>query len=317
MHCGTFYRLRFPSKVAIQATQGNPDEANIEQEEEEVDDALILQEAATVATRQGASPSQPLENLRISLRCLAKRSTLALAIEQVYVPSPSLIPPAIVTTLTSQFNPATGEMLRFVADDSNSSSLLPEVAKSPTPITKVLKAPKILVVSKMTSHRASTMPTSSSKPPFPKAALVITPLPKAYDPPKASSEGLSKPSQPAVRGVVPNGPSQVNGVPGIPILRPKKQLVEERSAREDRIMVIVAEIQKLEQQLFALKAEQITLSSKLYKKIEEVKKVNQQVEDSESQLANSNIALEEPSRIFTIMQTYHSRIAALAKNVKL
>lgn len=48
-----------------------------------------------------------------------------------------------------------------------------------------------------------------------------------------------------------------------------------------------------------------------------MKKVNQEVEDSEAQLANINIYLEEPGMIFTIMQTYHSRIVALAKDVKL
>ncbi|XP_009353190.2 uncharacterized protein LOC103944450 [Pyrus x bretschneideri] len=96
-----------------------------------------------------------------------------------------------------------------------------------------------------------------------------------------------------------------------------QQLVEEGSSMEDRIIVVVAEIQKLEEQLSALKAEQMTLSSKLYKKMEEVKKVNHEVEESEAQLANNNIALEEPGCIFTIMQTYHSRIAALAKDVNL
>lgn len=61
----------------------------------------------------------------------------------------------------------------------------------------------------------------------------------------------------------------------------------------------------------------MTFSSMLYKKIKEVKRVNYEVEESEAQLANSNIALEEPGRIFTIMQTYHSRLAALAKDVNL
>lgn len=59
------------------------------------------------------------------------------------------------------------------------------------------------------------------------------------------------------------------------------------------------------------------LSSKLHQKIEEVEKVNLEVEDVEAQLVNNNIALEELGRIFTILQTYHSKIAALAKDVKL
>lgn len=82
-------------------------------------------------------------------------------------------------------------------------------------------------------------------------------------------------------------------------------------------MVVAAEIQKLEEQLSALKAKQMTLSSKLYNKTEQVKKVNQEVEESEAQLANINIALEELSCIFTILQTYHSRIVTLAKDVNL
>ncbi|CAN6587049.1 unnamed protein product [Malus baccata var. baccata] len=96
-----------------------------------------------------------------------------------------------------------------------------------------------------------------------------------------------------------------------------QQLVDEGSFMEDRIRVVAVEIQKLEEQHSTLKAEQMTLSSKLYKKLEKVKKVNHEVEESEAQLANSNMALEEPGRIFTIMQTYHSMIAVLAKDVNL
>lgn len=62
---------------------------------------------------------------------------------------------------------------------------------------------------------------------------------------------------------------------------------------EDCIMVVAAEIQKLEEQLSALKVEQITLSSKLYPKIEEVKRVNLEMDDSNAQLANNDIAPEE------------------------
>lgn len=69
-------------------------------------------------------------------------------------------------------------------------------------------------------------------------------------------------------------------------------------------MVVTSEINKLEEQLSVLKAEQITLANKLYQKIDEVKKVNLEVDDVAAQLANNNITLEEPGRIFTIMQTY-------------
>lgn len=61
----------------------------------------------------------------------------------------------------------------------------------------------------------------------------------------------------------------------------------------------------------------MTISSKLYMKIEEVKRVNHEVEKFKAQLTNSNIALEESGRIFTIMQTHHSRIVVLAKDVNL
>lgn len=71
-----------------------------------------------------------------------------------------------------------------------------------------------------------------------------------------------------------------------------QQLVVKGSAIEDLIMVVVVEIQKLEKQLSALKAEHLTLSSKLHKKIKEVKKVNYKVKESDAQLANNNIALE-------------------------
>lgn len=61
----------------------------------------------------------------------------------------------------------------------------------------------------------------------------------------------------------------------------------------------------------------MTLFSKLYKKIEEVKKVYQEMGDSESHLVNNNIVMEELGHIFTIMQTYHYRITALAEDVNL
>ncbi|KAM2994419.1 hypothetical protein FF2_046393 [Malus domestica] len=48
-----------------------------------------------------------------------------------------------------------------------------------------------------------------------------------------------------------------------------QKLVEEGSVIEDRIIVVASEIQKLEEELSALKAEQMTLLSKLYQKIEE------------------------------------------------
>lgn len=71
------------------------------------------------------------------------------------------------------------------------------------------------------------------------------------------------------------------------------------------------DIQKLEEQLAVLKAEQATLLSKLQQQIEEVKKANMELEDAESQLINSSTILAKPTRIFTLMQTYYSRIISL------
>ena len=58
-----------------------------------------------------------------------------------------------------------------------------------------------------------------------------------------------------------------------------------------RIKVVTFEIQKLEEQLAMLKAEQTTLLSKLHQQIKEVKKANMEMEDVKSQLANSNTVL--------------------------
>ncbi|KAB2618420.1 TMV resistance protein N-like [Pyrus ussuriensis x Pyrus communis] len=89
------------------------------------------------------------------------------------------------------------------------------------------------------------------------------------------------------------------------------------TATEERINVVTSEIQKLEEQLVVLKAKQTTILSQLYQQIEEVKKANLEMEDAESQLANNNIVLAESTRIFTIMQTYHSQIISLGEDVNL
>ncbi|XP_050146329.1 uncharacterized protein LOC126621788 isoform X2 [Malus sylvestris] len=84
------------------------------------------------------------------------------------------------------------------------------------------------------------------------------------------------------------------------------KLMNDGSLTKERIGVVTAEIQKLEEQLVVLKAEQATLLDTLENQIEEVKKINSELEHSRSQLANSHTVLAEPNRIFTIMQTYHS-----------
>ncbi|KAB2608814.1 TMV resistance protein N-like [Pyrus ussuriensis x Pyrus communis] len=96
-----------------------------------------------------------------------------------------------------------------------------------------------------------------------------------------------------------------------------QQLVDEGSATKEMIKVVTFEIQKLKEQLAALKAEQTTLLSKLHQQTEEVKKANLEMKDAESQLASSNTVLAEPTRMFTIMQTYHSRIITLGEDVTL
>ncbi|KAM2927936.1 hypothetical protein COP2_035240 [Malus domestica] len=86
---------------------------------------------------------------------------------------------------------------------------------------------------------------------------------------------------------------------------------------EERITIVDYEIQHLEEQLSSLKAEKVTLTNHLSQKVEEMEKTSQEIEDSENQLVNSNMYLGEPGRIFTIIQTYFSRIVALAEDVKL
>lgn len=94
-------------------------------------------------------------------------------------------------------------------------------------------------------------------------------------------------------------------------------LVGKGSGMKERIAVVDAEIQLLEEQLFSLKAEKVALTDRISKKVEEMEKTSQKVEDSKSQLVNSNTYLGELNRIFTTMQTYFSRVVALAEDVKL
>ncbi|KAB2628832.1 TMV resistance protein N-like [Pyrus ussuriensis x Pyrus communis] len=96
-----------------------------------------------------------------------------------------------------------------------------------------------------------------------------------------------------------------------------QQLVDEGLATEDRIKVATSENQKLEEQLDVMKVEQVTLLSKLHQQVEKVKKANLEMEDAESQLSNNNNVLVEPTKIFTIMLTYYSRIITLGEDVNL
>ncbi|KAM0975931.1 hypothetical protein EV1_018672 [Malus domestica] len=96
-----------------------------------------------------------------------------------------------------------------------------------------------------------------------------------------------------------------------------RQLVEEGSMMDERIAVVDYEIQRLKEPLSLLKAERVTLTNNFSQKVEEMEKTSQEIEDFENQLVNSNMYLGEPGRIFTIMQTYFSRVVALAEDVKL
>ncbi|KAM1378045.1 hypothetical protein ACFX2F_039559 [Malus domestica] len=96
-----------------------------------------------------------------------------------------------------------------------------------------------------------------------------------------------------------------------------ERLMDEGLLTKEKIGVVTSEIQKLEEQLVVLKAEQATLLGTLKNQIEEVKKSNSKLEYTRSQLANSHTVLAEPSRIFAIMQIYHSRIISLSEDVKL
>ncbi|KAM2690967.1 hypothetical protein EV1_044067 [Malus domestica] len=93
------------------------------------------------------------------------------------------------------------------------------------------------------------------------------------------------------------------------------RLMEESLQTKERVRVVTSKIQKLEEQLVALKAEQATLLDTIENQIEGVKKSNSELERARSQLVNNHTVLAKPSRIFAIMQTYHSRIITLCEDV--
>ncbi|KAM2531521.1 hypothetical protein PS1_000239 [Malus domestica] len=93
------------------------------------------------------------------------------------------------------------------------------------------------------------------------------------------------------------------------------RLMEESLQTIERVRVVTSKIQQLEKQLVALKAEQATLLDTLENQIEGVDKSNSELERARSQLVNNHTILAEPSRIFAIMKTYHSRIITLCEDV--
>ncbi|KAM1554743.1 hypothetical protein FF1_007308 [Malus domestica] len=92
--------------------------------------------------------------------------------------------------------------------------------------------------------------------------------------------------------------------------------MEESMQTKERVKVVSSEIQKLEEQLIALNAERATLLDTLEHQIEGVEEATSELEQAKSELVNSHTILAEPSRIFTIMRTYHSRVITLCKDVK-
>ncbi|KAM1241858.1 hypothetical protein ACFX2J_047009 [Malus domestica] len=94
------------------------------------------------------------------------------------------------------------------------------------------------------------------------------------------------------------------------------RLMGESMQTKERVKVISSEIQKLEEQLVALKEEQTTLLDTLEHQIEGVEKATSELKQAKSQLVNHHTVLAEPNRIFTIMRTYHSRIITLCEDVK-
>ncbi|KAB2597450.1 TMV resistance protein N-like [Pyrus ussuriensis x Pyrus communis] len=97
--------------------------------------------------------------------------------------------------------------------------------------------------------------------------------------------------------------------------RQANRLMDKGSAIKERIKVVTSEIQRLEEQLTMLRAKQRAILSKLHQQIEEIKKENSELEYVESQLVNSSTVLVELTRIFTIIQTYRSRIVTLGEDV--
>ncbi|KAB2599987.1 S2-RNase [Pyrus ussuriensis x Pyrus communis] len=255
----------------------------------------------------------------------------------------SILPSVMVVTPTSQFNPTTREMLYFVEDDSASSSLMLETITQSPPTFGKLIVPEIPVVSEVTSSKVLQAPSQPAVSkvafPWPPKASGITRIPIPWPRKAAATKApltinseaitivisISRHSkrlrmlslsytrlnicQMALRDQHLRAERQVNRVKCYKEKHSRtstslQQLVENGLTMEDKIKVVAFEIQTLEEQLFPFK-------------IEEVKRVNQEVEDSKAQLDNNNIALEEPGKIFTIMQTYHSRMAALARDLKL
>ncbi|KAM2538518.1 hypothetical protein TB2_023955 [Malus domestica] len=94
------------------------------------------------------------------------------------------------------------------------------------------------------------------------------------------------------------------------------RLMEESMQTKERVKVVSSEIQKLEEQLIVLKADIATLLDTLEHQIEGVEEATSELEQAKSELVNNHTVLAEPSRIFTIMRTYHSRVITLCKDVK-
>ncbi|KAB2615662.1 hypothetical protein D8674_022250 [Pyrus ussuriensis x Pyrus communis] len=271
-------------------------------------------------TSQASKPSSthPQEDIEVLAKILeelkARGGTSIPQVEQSSSPSSSSLPPPMVITPTSHFNPTTRKMLHYMEDDSTSTTHQPppafgeprylSVTRIPIPRPRKTYAatfayeslPSIFtedVSAAITSGGAGVMPQPFA---FIIAMTSFPELVREFGKIKTKLRSPRHPFEPQHLQDLHRQMSNVQYESFISFFENLKALrdqhlwlVEEDSAMKDCIMVVAAEIQQLEQQLSILK------------KIEEVKKVNLEVEDSEAQLANNNITLEEPVRIFTIM----------------
>ncbi|KAB2631320.1 TMV resistance protein N-like [Pyrus ussuriensis x Pyrus communis] len=311
--------------------------------EENISPSKVSSLSARAAHASPPQAKQPEKKTKASVPLVRQSSTSI----------PSTSPPLVVVP-TSQFNPTTEEMMHFVEDNTHESHLpttsvfgepivleipvvsgvtSPQASPQPTTTTEELyfsTQDPARQISTSTQNRTS--PTSSGfgvigiPIPRPKKKTKTTVIPSPQASPSVETASTIAHFEGA--GTLPFSLAPIFSTTSLPKLfkealrdqhqrAKRQQLVDEGSATEERIKVMTSEMQKLEEYLAVLKAEQTILLSKLRQQIEEVKKANLEMEDVESQLVNSSTVLAKPSRIFIIMQTYHSRIITLGEDVNL
>ncbi|KAB2595164.1 hypothetical protein D8674_030614 [Pyrus ussuriensis x Pyrus communis] len=247
----------------------------------------------------------------------------------------STLPLAMIVTPTSQFNPTIGEMLHFMEDDSVSSHV-PNTTTQPLPTFGEPMVFEISVVFEVTNPKAhQALPQGLGKSPQPavsKVALArppkdfgVTEIPIPKPKKVAATEAYPSISFEAAITIPASGGAGVMPLhlASIPITTSLPELVREFRQIRTKLRALGDQHLRPErtstslQQLVEEGSEMEDMIMVLYQKIKEVKRVNQKVEDSEAQQGNNNIALEKLRIIFTIMQTYHSKIAVLAGDVNM